>query len=92
MKLIQHSDERSKVDLDDEPDLLAGQKPFENDDTFEERKGLMESIKAVFSWRNYSVYLTTAWIFSAFSYLGLFFNIYFLELFALIFVEYLNYL
>ncbi|MHA1948891.1 MAG: MFS transporter [Candidatus Thorarchaeota archaeon] len=81
MKLIQSSDERSEVDLDDEPDLLAGQKPIENDDTFEERKGLRESIKSVFSWRNYSVYLTTAWIYTAFSYLGLFFNLYFLELF-----------
>jgi MFS family permease len=81
VKLIQSSDERSEVDLDDEPDLLAGQKPIENDDTFEERKGLRESIKSVFSWRNYSVYLTTAWIYTAFSYLGLFFNLYFLELF-----------
>jgi MFS family permease len=43
--------------------------------------GVMRSIKAIFSWRNYSIYLTTAWIYSAFSYMGLFFNIYFLELF-----------
>lgn len=81
MKLIQRSDERSEVDLDDEPDLLAGQKPIESEDTVERKYGVKESLRAVFSWRNYSVYLTTAWIYSAFSYLGLFFNLYFLELF-----------
>ena len=81
VKLVQRSDERSEVDLDDEPDLLAGQKPIETDDTIKDHSSLMESIRAVFSWRNYSVYLGTAWIFSAFSYLGLFINLYFLELF-----------
>ena len=81
MKRIQRSDEGSEVDLDDEPDLLAGQKPNEIDDTIKDRLGLMESIRAVFSWRNYSVYLSTAWTFTAFSYLGLFFNLYFLELY-----------
>jgi MFS family permease len=81
VKLIQRSDERSEIDLDDEPDLLAGQKPIEIDDTIEERPGLMESIRAVFSWRNYSVYLSTAWTFTAFSYMGLFFNLYFLDLY-----------
>ena len=46
------------------------------------RPGLLESIKTIFSWRNYSVYLTTGWVYSAFSYLGLFFNLYFVtELF-----------
>ncbi|MHA2026394.1 MAG: MFS transporter [Candidatus Thorarchaeota archaeon] len=81
MKLIQRSDERSEIGLDDEPDLLAGQKPIETDDTIKDHSNLMDSIKAVFSWRNYSVYLGTAWIFSAFSYLGLFINLYFLDLF-----------
>ena len=81
MKLVQPSDERSEVDLDDEPDLLAGQKPIETDDTINDSSSLMESIRAVFSWRNYSVYLGTAWIFYAFSYLSLFINLYFLELF-----------
>lgn len=81
VKFIQQSDEKGEIDLDDKPDLLAGQKPIESDDTIKERPGLRESIRAVFSWRNYSVYLSTAWTFSAFSYLGLFFNLYFLELY-----------
>ncbi|MFW9925366.1 MAG: hypothetical protein ACFFDM_01225, partial [Candidatus Thorarchaeota archaeon] len=51
------------------------------DEMKEESPSLIDSIKIIFSWRNYSVYLATAWIFSAFSYMGLFFNLYFLELY-----------
>ncbi|MFW9793498.1 MAG: hypothetical protein ACFFEE_04290 [Candidatus Thorarchaeota archaeon] len=51
------------------------------DEIKEDRPSLIDSLRIIFSWRNYSVYLTTAWTFSAFSYLGLFFNLYFLDLF-----------
>ncbi|MFW9980695.1 MAG: hypothetical protein ACFFE3_02105, partial [Candidatus Thorarchaeota archaeon] len=51
------------------------------DEIKEDSPSLIDSIKIIFSWRNYSVYLSTAWIFSAFSYMGLFFNVYFLTLF-----------
>jgi MFS family permease len=51
------------------------------DEIKDEQPGLKGSIRAIFSWRNYSVYLTTGWVYSAFSYLGLFFNLYFLDLF-----------
>jgi MFS family permease len=50
------------------------------DEIKEERPSLRSSLRTIFSWRNYSVYLSTAWIFTAFSYMGLFFNLYLLEL------------
>ncbi|MHA1882808.1 MAG: MFS transporter [Candidatus Thorarchaeota archaeon] len=37
---------------------------------------LTDSVKQIFSGKNYSVYLTTAWIYSAFAYMGSFFNLY----------------
>jgi len=49
------------------------------DEIKEKRPTLMRSLRAIFSWRNYSVYLATSWIFTAFSYMGLFFNLYLLE-------------
>ena len=42
----------------------------------EDSPSLRSSLRTIFSWRNYSVYLATAWIFTAFSYMGLFFNLY----------------
>ncbi|MFW9962434.1 MAG: MFS transporter [Candidatus Sifarchaeia archaeon] len=49
-------------------------------DIKEESPSLTYSLRSIFSWRNYSVYLATSWLFTAFSYLGLFFNLYLLEL------------
>ncbi len=46
----------------------------------EERPSLRTSLRTIFAWRNYSVYLATSWIFTAFSFLGLFYNLYLLEL------------
>ncbi|MBY8998441.1 MAG: MFS transporter, partial [Candidatus Thorarchaeota archaeon] len=40
---------------------------------------LIDSLRTIFSWRNYSVYLATSWIFTAFSYMGSFFNLYLYE-------------
>ena len=45
----------------------------------DERPSLMNSLRSIFSWRNYSVYLATSWIFTSFSYMGLFFNLYVLD-------------
>ncbi|NWF94835.1 MAG: MFS transporter [Candidatus Thorarchaeota archaeon] len=39
-------------------------------------RGLRESIKAIFAWRNYSVYLATSWAFSAFGVLLWLLNLY----------------
>jgi MFS family permease len=49
------------------------------DEIRDESPSLADSIKSIFSWRNYSVYLATAWIYTSFSYMGLFFNLYVLE-------------
>jgi MFS family permease len=49
------------------------------DEIREESPSLRDSLKAIFSWRNYSVYLATSWVFTAFSYMGQFFNLYALE-------------
>ena len=43
VKLVQRSDERSEVDLDDEPDLLAGQKPIETDDTIKDHGFVLQT-------------------------------------------------
>jgi len=107
VKLIQHSDERSEQDLDDESsriewDLLALESSMESvskekeklsrikerigelEDKLERLKekkpSLRTSLRTIFSWRNYSVYLATSWVFTAFSYLGMFYNLYLLEL------------
>ena len=45
----------------------------------EDSPSLMDSLRTIFSWRNYSVYLATSWIFTAFSCMGSFFNLYLYE-------------
>jgi len=49
------------------------------DEIKKEDSSFLDSLRTVFAWRNYSVYLVTSWMFTAFSYLGLFFNLYLLE-------------
>jgi MFS family permease len=107
VKLVQHSDERSKKDLDDEPsriewELLAREESLESVkdekeklqrirtriDVLEKKLGgikeeepsLRAALRIIFSWRNYSVYLVTSWTFTAFSYMGLFYNLYLVTL------------
>ena len=46
------------------------------DEIKEENPSLVDSLRTIFSWRNYSVYLTTAWVFAAFNYMGVFLNLY----------------
>jgi len=50
------------------------------DEIKDEKPSLKQSFRTIFSWRNYSVYLATSWVFTAFSYMGLFYNLYLLEL------------
>ncbi|MCK4485036.1 MAG: MFS transporter [Candidatus Thorarchaeota archaeon] len=42
----------------------------------EEKPGWRQSLRDIFSWRNYTVYLLTAWVFNAMAALWAFFNLY----------------
>ncbi len=42
-----------------------------------ERTGVSDALAAIFSWKNYRVYLVTAWVFSAAITINSFFNLYF---------------
>ncbi|MFW9814137.1 MAG: MFS transporter [Candidatus Thorarchaeota archaeon] len=68
--------EKEKEKLDDIKQRL-GRVEEKLDEIKNGHPGLIDSIKNIFSWRNYSVYLATGWVYSAFSYLSLFFNLYF---------------
>ena len=83
-ELIQRTDERKEKELADNPDVLGPELLDDKQDTDSERTaeevGLRDSLKAIFSWRNYSVYLTTGWVITSFSYMGLFLSLYFIDL------------
>ncbi|MCK4565924.1 MAG: MFS transporter [Candidatus Thorarchaeota archaeon] len=84
MKVVQKDDARSDDILDND----AADGEFGNqsdseykdhiklDEVHEENIGIRASLSAVFSWSNFRIYLATAWIFNAFTYLGSFFNLY----------------
>lgn len=84
MKVVQKDDARSEDRLDND----AADGEFGNhsdsedrdhiklDEVQEQNIGIRASLKAVFSWSNFRIYLATAWIFNAFSYLYSFFNLY----------------
>ncbi len=84
MKVVQKDDARSDDILDND----AADRELDNksdsedkdhiklDEVQEENVGIRASLDAVFSWSNFRIYLATAWIFYAFSYLGSFFNLY----------------
>jgi MFS family permease len=84
MKVVQKHDARSDSDLDKDP--LDGDAHFpvfdeERDhsdiqEKHESQDDLGASLKAIFSWHNYKIYLITGWIFNAFYYLTSFFNLY----------------
>ncbi|NHI84052.1 MAG: MFS transporter [Candidatus Thorarchaeota archaeon] len=42
----------------------------------DEQHGVREALKSIFSWRNYAIYLSTAWVFNAFSAIYGYFNLY----------------
>ncbi len=84
MKVVQKDDARSDDILDND----AADREFGNqsdsedkdhiklDEVHEENIGIRASLSAIFSWSNFRIYLATAWIFNAFTYLGSFFNLY----------------
>ena len=84
MKVVQKDDARSEDRLDND----AADRELDNhsdsedknhiklDEVQEQNIGIRASLKAVFSWSNFRIYLATAWIFNAFSYLYSFFNLY----------------
>jgi MFS family permease len=84
MKVVQKDDARSDNNLDNdaadgEIDRLSDSEildHIEQEEVQDQDVGIRASLKAVFSWKNYRVYLATAWIFNAFAYLGSFFNLY----------------
>lgn len=84
MKVVHKDDARSDDILDNDAadDELEKQYNSEDKDhiTFDEAQeeniGIRASLSAVFSWSNYRIYLATAWIFNAFTYLYSFFNLY----------------
>jgi MFS family permease len=84
MKVVQKDDARSDDILDSDamdgdidgvpiPEILDH---IEQDEAQNQNIGIRSSLKAVFAWKNYRIYLATAWIFNAFTYLGNFFNLY----------------
>ncbi|MFW9843005.1 MAG: MFS transporter [Candidatus Thorarchaeota archaeon] len=84
MKVVQKDDARSDNILDSD---AAGREidglsdpvrmdHIEQDEVQEQYIGVRTSLKAVFAWKNFRVYLATAWIFNGFTYLGSFFNLY----------------
>jgi len=84
MKVVHKDDARSDNILDSdaadgEVDNLFDSEEMDHiiqEEVQDQDVGIRASLKAVFSWKNYRVYLATAWIFNAFAYLGSFFNLY----------------
>ncbi len=84
MKVVQDDDVRSDETLDEDPvdrELGTDSSSDELDhsqlgEEQEQYLGLRSSLNAIFSWRNYKVYLVTGWIFNAIVYLDSFFNLY----------------
>ncbi|MCK5388903.1 MAG: MFS transporter [Candidatus Thorarchaeota archaeon] len=84
MKVVQKDDARSDDILDnDAADKELGKQfdsedkdHLKHDEVQEEIIGIRASLSAVFSWSNFRIYLATAWIFNAFTYLYSFFNLY----------------
>ena len=84
MKVVHKDDARSDSILDndaadgdigrfsdsEDPDHIKQEEVQELD------VGIRASLSTIFAWKNYRIYLATAWIFNAFAYLGSFFNLY----------------
>ncbi|MGY5859182.1 MAG: MFS transporter [Candidatus Thorarchaeota archaeon] len=84
MKVVQKDDARSdnildndaadgEIDKISDPEVLDH---IEQEEVQSNNLGIRSSLKAVFAWKNYRVYLATAWIFNGFTYLASFFNLY----------------
>jgi len=84
MKVVQKDDARSEDILDNDasdgeikglsdPEVLDH---IEHEEVQNQNIGIRSSLKAVFAWKNFRIYLATSWIFSGFLYLQSFFNLY----------------
>ena len=84
MKVVQKDDARSDNILDNDaadgdigrisdPEVLDH---IEQKEVQDQSTGIRASLKAVFAWKNYRIYLATSWIYNGFVYLGSFFNLY----------------
>ena len=84
MKVVQDDGVRSDDILDEDPiDQELGAVPSSEEldhsqsgETQDQKIGLRDSLNTIFSWKNYKVYLVTAWFFNAIVYLDSFFNLY----------------
>lgn len=87
-ELIQESEDRSEARLDREPEdqqlppnsELIPSADLGTETVSEVDTSLRSSLKEIFSWRNYSIYLLTSWIFAAFDKLNYFFNLYLIDI------------
>jgi len=83
MKVVQKDAVRSDKNLDDEApgdiDKISSSEALDHivqKEVQNQELGIRSSLKAVFAWKNYRIYLATSWIFNAFTYLTSFFNLY----------------
>ncbi|TFH07082.1 MAG: MFS transporter [Candidatus Thorarchaeota archaeon] len=84
MKVVQDDDARSDNILDNDAadgdvDRLFTSEEMDHIEQEEDQNqyiGIRASLKTVFAWKNYRIYLATAWMFNAFTYLGNLFNLY----------------
>ncbi len=75
--------ENSTSDFDDRGGSILEESPPRDSTTTEspaeeskESKSIRESLRIIFSWRNYTVYLLTAWVYNGFAVVYEFFNLY----------------
>lgn len=88
LKVVQNHDRRSDEILDSNPAAGEPRFPIEpgdlnHDDTKEvhdQAVSFRASLRAIFAWKNYRIYLITAWVFNAFEYLSSFLNLYLWEI------------
>lgn len=84
MKVVQDDGVRSDEILDEDPidqelGAIPGSEELDHSLSGEpqnQKIGLRDSLNTIFSWKNYKVYLITAWFFNAIVYLDSFFNLY----------------
>jgi len=71
-------DDRGGSTLEESPprDSETNESPAGKSEVTRESKGIRESLSTIFSWRNYTVYLLTAWVYNGFAIIYEFFNLY----------------
>jgi MFS family permease len=81
--VVQKHDTRSDERLDGDAatedarfPIESGESDRDNEEDGNQTASFKASLNAIFSWKNYSIYLATAWVFNAFEYLSTFLNLY----------------